>query len=196
MRIGIAVAAAGLMALGACGGGEDNKAAGNGAAAAAGQPAGSGGGDEIRLQPGEWETKIEVKNASMPGMPEGMGDMMKSMNSTNRSCMTEEDVGKPGTFTGKNDANCKTEGFAAKGGKVSGTVTCTGEGGEGTMVMKTEGSFTPTSFESKVSQETETEGMKMKMDVHITGRRIGECPAGAQDVGAAENFKGRTKTGG
>src|SRR5687768_12571151 len=99
MKIGIAVAAVSLLALGACGGGEEKKAAGNAAGASESAEAPAAVGDEIRLQPGEWETKIEVKNASMPGMPEGMGDMMKSMNSTSRTCMTEEDVGKPGTFT-------------------------------------------------------------------------------------------------
>lgn len=192
MRIATWMAAASLLALGACGGGEENGTAGNDAAAAESPQRAASGGEEIKLQPGEWEMKVEVKNAGMPGM-EGMGDAMKNVSTTTKSCITEEDVGKPGMFTGKQDANCKTEGFAAKGGKVSGTVTCTGEGGQGSMKMTTEGQFTPTSFESTTKSEIDAEGMKMTTEARVTGRRIGECPAGAN---SAEDSKGRTKTGG
>ena len=194
------IAAAGLLALAGCGGGERGDAAANGAgnAAGSGNAAGAAAPDEpaaaaadqVRLQPGEWEIRVETKTSGIPGMPEGMAKAMKDTAVTTKTCLTEDDVAKPAVFTGNEDPGCRTEGFAANGGKVSGTVTCPGEGGRGGMVMKTDGQFTPTGFESTTRSEIDAEGMKMTTEARVTGRRIGECHAGPED------FKGKTRVGG
>ena len=193
MRNRVWMAAAGLLALAGCGGGGGRDGAANGtgnAGDAGGSSKPSAAAAEVRLQPGEWEIRLETKTSDIPGMPEGMAKAMKEAAVTTKTCLTEDDADKPSVFTGRANPGCKTEGFEAKDGKVSGTVTCSGEGGEGRMVMKTEGRFTPTGFESTTRSDIDAEGMKLTTEARVTGRRVGECHAGPED------FRGNGKTGG
>lgn len=177
-------AAAGLLALAACGGGGESKSGGNEAEVAeiGGNAAGSAS-DGVQLQPGQWEMTQQTVNVSVPGMPAGAADMIKTGPVTVKTCITEEQAQKPGPdlFSGQADPNCKQEGFSAAGGKVSGTMTCTGGKMHGKMVMKMDGQFGPTEYDVAMEMKTEAEGKQMTMEMRSSGRRIGDCPAGGKE---------------
>ena len=185
-------AAAGLLALAACGGGGEGKSGGNEAgasdpsanAASAADGGGNTGGTAsaaMQLQPGQWEMTTQTVNVSIPGLPAGAADMMKTGPITVKTCITEEQAQKPSAdlFAGKTAPNCKQEGFTAAGGKVNGTMTCSG-GDTGATAMKMEGQFGPTQYDITMATKTQAEGRDMTMEIRSSGRRLGECPAGAK----------------
>ena len=162
---------AAMLVLAACG----SKSDGNGSSAAA------GGGGAVSLEPGEWEMKTEVVNVSAEGLPAGIADSMKAQAAaTTRDCMTPEEAKGPkgDMFAQNNPANCKTEGFSWSGGKISGKTTCTGSGGAGATTMTMDGTYGPQNIDMTMKSETDLAGKAMTMEMRVTGRRIGECPAG------------------
>lgn len=176
------MAAAGLLALAACGSGDGP---GNGSAAAGGGTAAAGGagGGGVQLQPGEWETTTEM--VKVEGMPKELAGMMAKPR-TAKNCITAEQVQKANTglFGGEEQKNCKHEGFAFKDGRVSGKLSCTGEGGEGgTSTMEMDGRYTATSYDVTSKISTDVQGMKMNMESRTRARRLGDCPAGGQAQG-------------
>lgn len=197
-RINTLIAAAGLLALAACGGGdtESGNAAGGGTAESA--ASGGGGGEAVRLEPGQWEMSFEVTEVSAPGMPEGAADMMKTPRQTVKSCVSEEEANKPDAdfFQPKQESNCKTEGFAMKDGRINGTVTCQGTGGQGATKVTMDGTYGGTAFDMTSRTEMKGEGMEMTMVMKSAGRRIGECPAGAEKEDMLEDNLGRKRVGG
>jgi hypothetical protein len=184
-----------LLALAGCGGSEPTQSGNAAAAETEAAGADGGGGAEVRLQPGQWEMKVEVKNAGLPNMPAGVADAMKTVSTTTTACLSEEDAAKPAIFSGKTDESCKSEGFEYQGGRVSGTITCGGADGDGKMTIRTEGTFSPTGFQTTSRSEIEGPGMKMTTESSVVGRRIGECPADA-DPGAREDNMGKKRIGG
>jgi hypothetical protein len=166
---------AAVLVLAACG----KSGGGNESSAAAGGGGGSAAG--ITLQPGEWEMKTEVVNVSAEGLPAGIADGMKAQaSSTSRSCMTPEEAkGPKGDLFAGNQSNCKSEGFSWSGGRIKGKTTCTGQGGAGKTVMEMDGKYSPQSIEMTMKSETDLgiQGKAMKMEMRVTGRRVGECSA-------------------
>jgi hypothetical protein len=164
--------------LAACG--SSDKSGGNGSAAASGGGSASG----ISLQPGEWEMKTEVVNVSAEGLPPGLADGMKaSASSTTRTCMTPEEAKGPkgDMFSGDKSGNCKSEGFSWAGGRISGKTTCTGQGGVGKTVMVMDGQYSPQSIDMTMKSETDLGGKAMKMEMRVSGKRVGECSAAAKE---------------
>jgi hypothetical protein len=179
MRIIISIAAAGLLTLAGCGSG--GKADGNGAAKADdAAPAASGG--KIEIEPGEWETTVETVKVEAPNMPAGAAAMMQGMmgeKKTSRECITPEEAKADADFfTEDKDSNCTREGFAVGGGRIKGSMTCTAEGGKSTISM--EGRYSGTSYDMNSKISTEGQGQSMTIEARTTGRRIGDCPPGAE----------------
>lgn len=180
-KIGALVAGVCLFALVGCGGpqgGEGNSAAGGGEKSATSSDADGG---NMQLKPGQWEMSFEMTNVSAPGMPAGAADMMRTPKTTVKSCLSEAEASKPDAdlFQGKKDDSCKAEGFAMKGGRVTGTMICKGTEGAGETKLTMEGQYGSTSFDVTSRTEVKGEGMAMTMESRSTGRRIGDCPAGA-----------------
>ena len=166
--------AASLLALAACG----SKSDGNSTKAS-----GGGGllGGPVQLQPGEWEMTMRVVDYKAPGMPASAAERMKAAPTTNRDCMTEEEAKgpKPDTFTpGQNGLNCKQEDFVWGNGRIHGKTSCDGANGSGKMSMTMDGSYTPTTMDINIKNETTTHNVAASIEMQVTGRRIGECPAG------------------
>jgi hypothetical protein len=160
-----------LLALGACGSGGTD---GNGSASAS-------GGTE--LQPGEWEMKMELLDVKGPGIPaNAVAQMKQQVARTTRDCMTPEEAKGPRSdmFTKGQAANCKQDDFTWSGGKIHGVLTCggSGPGGEGKVTMTMDGQYGGQSIDMTMKTKTEAQGASMDMDMRITGRRVGECPAG------------------
>ena len=174
-------AAAALLALAGCGGADDGN---NAAAAAGGEKAGAAasGGAGVQLEPGEWEMKTEVVEVSAEGMPAGLAEGMKAQgSSTTRTCMTPEEAKGPkgDIFAGQN-AECKSEGFSWSGGTIKGKTVCPGQGGLGATEMEMEGTYSARSIDMSMKSKTDMAGTPMTMEMRVTGRRVGDCPAGAE----------------
>jgi hypothetical protein len=175
MRTWMTLAAA--LALVGCGGAADN---GNQGAAA--EPLPSSGSAALQLQPGQWETMIEF--VKVDGVPKqvaaAMGAAQKKEASL--SCITAEDVkqANSGLFAGDERKNCKQEGFAFQNGRVTGKLTCTGDQGQGSTTLEMDGQYSATTYEVTQKMSTNVQGMAMVMESRVKGRRIGDCPAGAQ----------------
>jgi hypothetical protein len=176
--------AAGLLALGACGGGEggdggENAGTGNSATA------------NVQLEAGEWEITQHTLDISAPGMPAGAAEFMKPGPVTVKTCITQEQAQKPGAelFSGESDPGCKKEGFKAAGGEIGGTLTCSAEGG-GKTVMKMEGDFEAERFDVHMEVTANAEGTQMTTKMRSSGKRIGDCPGGAAPTDTAETPRG------
>jgi hypothetical protein len=142
---------------------------------------GSGGGG-MNMQPGEWEMTVEMLNVSAPNMPPAAAAALKRPPVTNRTCLSEAEAKGPTheSFTGQAGGDCKAEGFSWAGGKIAGKTTCTPPGG-GKTVMTMDGEYGPTSMTMNMKTATEAQGINMTMDARVTGKRIGDCPAGKEN---------------
>jgi hypothetical protein len=162
------ILSAAVLALAACG---SSGTGGNGS--------GGAGGGGISLQPGEWEMKSEVVSITAEGLPAGMTEGMKAnAGSTTRTCMTPEDAKGPkgDMFAGDKSGNCKSEGFNWSGGSIKGKVTCN-PNGPGKTVMEMDGSYGAQNIDMKMKSETDLGGKPMKMEMRVSGHRVGECSA-------------------
>lgn len=171
MRTSLSIASVMVLSLAACGSGEK------------GGDSILGGGSGM-MQAGEWEMTIETVNVSAPNLPPGALAQMKQAPVTTRTCMSEEEARgpKPETLTSNaGGSNCKTEGFSWAGGKIKGTTTCTPATG-GKMTMTMDGEYDRTSMTVNMKNATEAQGMAMTMDIKMTGKRVGDCPAGKENT--------------
>lgn len=156
---------------------------GNGTAAAPGGSGGSGGATAagVTMQPGQWETRIEVVNAEMPQLPPGVAvPGMQPM--TARFCLTPEQAANPsadvlgGGGRGANPAGCTTENYSVSGGRISGTSVCNMGGGTSRTTIN--GRFTATSYEMTMQSTSDIGGTSTNTEMRVTAQRVGDCPAG------------------
>ncbi|HEX2763891.1 MAG TPA: DUF3617 domain-containing protein [Allosphingosinicella sp.] len=173
-----------MLALAACGSGGD-KAAGNGAAGAGGENATANGtaaasgtetaaatgtpqGGDLKLEPGLYEVKANMGLAGAKG------------SDTSRTCITKEEVDKAnaGMFADKDNKNCTQDGFAFRGGRIQGTITCTGGDTPGKMTLTMNGTYTSTSYEIDQKMSIAMGGANMNVDGHLSAHRIGDCKPG------------------
>lgn len=162
--------------LAACGQGGGNSTAG-GSGPAVG-PLGGGGAAGVTLQPGQWETTMQVDAAAMPDLPPGVTPpAMPPM--TTRICITPEQAANPGAEAmagnAQQPAGCRTENFSFANGRISGTSICNTGGVEARTTIS--GQFTPTTYEMTMQTATETGGAQRNSTMRITARRLGDCPA-------------------
>jgi len=176
MHIRSCIAAAGLLALAACGS-SGTKSDENGSAAAKGGGAPAGA---VKLQPGQWEMTMETLNVTAPGLPPAILASMKRPKVTTQNCMTPEDAEGPnGKFlSGGDQGNCTHEGFTMAGGRLHGSTTCTAPGGAGKTTMAMDGQYAPQSMNIAMTMTSDMGGRQLKVESRMTGRRIGDCPAG------------------
>lgn len=162
-------------ALSACGGGDGD---GNKAAGAAG--GGGGGAGGATMQPGEWEMTTTVTNMNVPGMPAGMKAPMPAPQ-TARNCLTPADVAENANFVNESAGEgCTAQNSSMRGGRIQATVQCNRP--EGQMRMTMNGQYTPTTLELTQQVQTTAGGQNVEMEARITGRRIGDCPAGGGET--------------
>ena len=178
-RAGTAFAA---LLLAACGGQSGNEQAGNAAGGteteAAGGGGGGGGAASVALQPGMWETTVEVVRMNMPNMPQGMATPTPPP-TTISYCLTPEQAARPSAdfLTGSGETGgCTYENFSMENGRIQGTVSCNAQGTQ--MRSTLDGQFTPSSYEMNTQVQTTTGGMTMDMETRTSARRTGDCPAG------------------
>lgn len=162
-----------VLALAGCGGQSGNEQAGNGQAG--GAAGGGGASATTTLQPGQWETTIEIINISAPNMPAGMTPPRMPARTVS-VCITPEQAGNPnaGVLSGNsNQAGCTTENYSVAGGRIQGTITCDIQGARTRTTIN--GQFTPTSYEMTTQAEAVVGGMTTNTETRISARRTGEC---------------------
>lgn len=126
----------------------------------------------LGLQPGRWETKMEVIDRKISGAPAGM-NLPKPEPITMTTCMTPEQAAKgPGDLLKQAKADCTMNSSTYAGGKIAVAMTC--KLPTGTMAIKTDGTYTPTSMVSD-SEVSMTGRMSMTQKTHSEAHRVGEC---------------------
>lgn len=137
----------------------------------------------VKLKPGQWESTVEIVSVDSPGMPSEALRMMRGHKTVARSCITPEQAEKPNAalLAGQKDNKCDYRDWTMAGGRMHGTITCAGEGGQGKMTMTMDGSYGADSYDvsTQMTSADMPGGMSMTMKSRSTSRRIGDCPAGA-----------------
>ncbi len=143
-----------------------------------------------RPLPGLYETKAELREFSVPGVPAAQLDMMKKQFSANADrtstfCLTKsqaengfEDMVRQMGEAGEG-VKCSFSRFDAAGAKLDAALTCTGPGGMN-MAMNMDGTVAPDRSDMTMTMKNSSSmmpGMEMTMVMQSESRRIGECPA-------------------
>jgi hypothetical protein len=137
--------------------------------------------DKVQLKPGQWEGRFTMQDIDLPNAPAGVKEQMKRvMNQTAlRYCVTPEQAANPSAemFSGQEDKNCTYSGFEAKGGQVTGQISCKAQGG--TMNAAMSGSYAPDSYAIDMDMKMEGGPHPMAMTARSEGKWIGpECASG------------------
>ena len=171
----VAAALVTIAVLAGCGqsGGDGNGTAAPGAGPLAGGSAG------VTLQPGQWETTMQVEAPGMANLPPGVAPP-RMPPVTSNVCITPEQAANPGAEAMAGNAQqqggCRTESFSFANGRIQGASMCDMNGVRTRTTMT--GQYTPTSYEMTMQTATEAGGTSQNSTVRVTARRIGECPAG------------------
>jgi hypothetical protein len=157
----------------------------NGAASAsASAPSGGGTGTVVSpLNPGQWETAIEMKMSGLPtNLPPEAAKAMQGMKTVTRHCLTPEKAAKPSgdLFSGKPEKGCSHQEFSLTGGRLHGALTCKGaEGATSTMTM--DGQYGGDSFDVTMTMTGDQGGRAITYQTHSVGHRIAPTCSGAKD---------------
>ena len=141
--------------------------------------------NKVTLEPGEWENTVEIVDVKIDGLPEGMPagvmDRMKGNVTKSKSCITKEQAENPGAqfFAAQEETKCEVKKFEMSGGAVSSEMACNDMGGTpGSMTMKMDGQYGPSSYDMTMNMVGGAAGMKMNITAKSNGKRIGSCPNG------------------
>ena len=168
----IGITATALLILASCGGSENEEATANNAADAAAPTV------DVQLQPGQWEVTVETVDVQAPSMPQEAVAAMRGQKNTDLKCLTPEQVSRATAdfFTGDEDSNCDAANFSAAGGRISGTMTCTGgEDMPGDATIAMDGRYSAESYDITQTMTTGAGQGGMQIRNRLTGRRVGEC---------------------
>lgn len=173
-----AVMAAAMLLLAACGSQSGNEQAAANGAQTGESPAAGGAGASVTLQPGQWQSTVEIVRVSAPNMPPGMAP--PAMPPVTASyCITPEQAANPnaGMIAGSNaQTGCTTENYSMTNGRIQGTIQCDIQGNVARTTM--DGQFTPTSYEMTMVGQQTMGGVTTETETRITAQRTGDCPAG------------------
>ena len=164
-------------------------------ALALGSCGGSGGGGNVAMERGEWETTVQITNLRVDNLPPFIRDDMRRMpgngTQTTRGCwpmtaavvrieelrFSPPELDRPGP-------ECHIPELVMEGGRLRGRMRCTGLPGPGmergssmTVSGELDGSYTATSLQANASGEVRFGVQSGSADVRITSRRLGACPS-------------------
>ena len=139
----------------------------------------------VQAEPGEYETRVEIVDLSLPDLPAAAGEQMEQMMRSNmatasRFCLTPEEAaeGPERMVTEMAEADCTFERFDMAGGKIDAVMECRQEGGmAGRYTL--DGEMTPTSSTMHMLVDASLPGAAgggaMQMDMRVSSKRVGEC---------------------
>lgn len=177
------IAAVSLLALASCGSNDE-------------EPAVPRTADEVIAEagkleqplPGRYETKVNVIDFMVPGLPKAQAEQMKSMmGRANREgssyCLTpeeakkgfEESIRKMTEGTGQ--MKCEFDRFAVDGGKLDAALTCSApQGMTSDIALDGTTSAEASTMHMEMTQRAKMiPGGEMRMEMRMTSRRIGDC---------------------
>ncbi len=139
---------------------------------------------KTEMQPGEWETTMQVVTADLSGYPAG-ADRDAQLAAVKRQerhatkCQTAADL-KPLDIDNleKVAGTCTFPHYVQKGGKLDVEIHCGQPGGPQTVVLAN-GTMGKTGFDVVIDQKSGTQGQSGYAAIRLraTGRRIGLCQA-------------------
>jgi hypothetical protein len=134
----------------------------------------------VRIEPGLWETTSEVVNISAPNLPRELQQQMKGRAATaDRHCITPEQAARPDAnfLAGRENSNCTYRDFSMRGGRMQGTMICTGGDMPGQATATMDGEYGPESYDMRMRMEmTGPAEVAMTIETRAQGRRVGDCP--------------------
>ena len=139
-------------------------------------------GGAMAMKPGLWEVKIGFDKIEAPGAPAAMQKTLKTQMGqgvTQRSCLTQAQVDKPGMefFGAQPEANCTFEALDRSTAGVKMAMTCK-PAGPIIVKSKMDGKFSAETYTMRIEQNTDGTPMgAVKMTGKIEGKRVGDCPA-------------------
>jgi hypothetical protein len=145
-------------------------------------------GEMQRPDPGQYETKVELVEFAVPGLPPEQAEKLKAMMGnvgaqSSSFCLTAEEAGKGfeeqvrKMGQGQGGLECEYDEFDVNGGKLAAAMTCKGPQGMG-ATMKIDGTTTSrsTSMTMDMSQKSAMiPGGEMKMKMKMDSKRTGDC---------------------
>ena len=145
-------------------------------------------GEMERPDPGRYETKVELLEFSVPGLPPEQADRLKSMMGgvgaqASTYCLTAQEAGKGfeeqvrKMGQGQGGLECEYNEFDVNRGKLAAEMTCTGPQGMN-AAMKIDGKTTSrsTSMTMDMTQKAAMiPGGEMKMKMKMDSTRVGDC---------------------
>lgn len=171
-----------VLALGGC-----NKAAEPGSAGASDPAANAkaaAAAGAVHFQPGLYQSKVEIKQIDMPGMPPAVLAAMKSrmFEKPLSYCLTPEDAAKGAEAMKQrmSKGQCQFDRFSAEGGTIDSSMTCQ-LNGQRTMHAVAHGTFTDTGSVTSSTMDMAMGGAgngagKMHIEQVTTTTRTGDCP--------------------
>lgn len=163
------------LALAGCSAADDDPAGGT-------SDGGSADGT-LTMEPGKWANTTVIESFEVPGAPPELEQILKQMvgqKQSSESCMTQDDIAEGFERQAKEAVDgdaCTAEGFSAKDGKLTGSVTCEETNGAG-ATMNIDGSYTSTSMNMTMTAniaDPSMPGGTGKMVMKMTGERVGDC---------------------
>ena len=169
-----------------------------GAAACNGQAGGNkAGGDAtagISMRAGMWETQMRILSVEAPTAPPEIQDTLRASISTapvfERSCLTPGEVADPvGAFRDRStrentNYTCESGESVFAGGRIRMVLNCRSTSGQPDLRQAMVGSYAADRFQAAVTGETATpatdalQSYPVRIASTLTGRRLGDCPAG------------------
>jgi hypothetical protein len=147
-------------------------------------------GELAQPLPGQYETKVQLLNFSVPGLSPDQADRIKGMmgnvgGEASSYCLTPADAKKGFEESvrkmseGQGGMRCEFAKFDVDGPKLSAELTCKGQQGMESL-MKLDGTATAssTSMHMDMTQKAAMmPGGEMRMEMQMDSRRTGECKA-------------------
>jgi hypothetical protein len=134
----------------------------------------------LRIAPGQWETTSAVTAASGPNMPVNVRTEMLRHRRVASNCITPAQAAHPAAnFLQMQTGNaCTYADFSVAGGRMRGTMRCTGGGMPGLMTTMIEGHYSPTSVDivMRMAATGQPRGADATIATRTISRRIGPCP--------------------
>lgn len=168
-----------MIALAACGAGESRNMTAEEVAAEL---------RNVRVEPGLWEVRSEVLDATGPNLPRQAQAEIKGHRRSIRNCITPEQAAHPETnfLRTQRNGHCTYRGFSMRDGRMRGEMRCTGGGMPGVVTTSMHGLHGPRSHDVRMRMTSTgmPEGANMIIETRTVGRRIGACPAAAPPLPA------------
>jgi hypothetical protein len=132
-----------------------------------------------QLPAGQWELSSEVTSFAKADTEAPRINTPVGTRTTNSVCVAEGHQ-VPSAFFAGEGYRCTYGNYYARNGRVNVTLTCHRDGLAGDIMMSADGTYQGdgVEFRRNIRTNLTTEGDSV-IDARVTGRRTGDCPAGA-----------------